>query len=271
MKCTAALPRGFEHLRNRRLEPFMGVRDHQLDAGQSALLQRAQEPQPEGRGFRRAEPQPQDLAAAVEIDAGGDYRRHRDDAAAVTDLQIRGVEPEIQPFALDWPVEKGIDALVNLAAELADLALGNAAHPHRLHQFVDLAGRYALDPGLLDDRDQCPLGGLARLQEGREITAAPQLRDLQFQRPQPGLEIAFAVAVAVRRALVAAFVPAGTDLAFDLELHQTLQHRLRQILEKIPAASIPQQLQECHSVIGHRVELRWMIEPRQLNLTEEAR
>jgi hypothetical protein len=42
----------------------------------------------------------------------------RDNAAAVTHLQISGVEPQIRPFAVERPVEKGVDALVDVLTEL---------------------------------------------------------------------------------------------------------------------------------------------------------
>ena len=49
---AATLPGGVQDFGNRRLEPFMGIRDHQLDAAQAAPGQRAQELGPEGLGLR---------------------------------------------------------------------------------------------------------------------------------------------------------------------------------------------------------------------------
>ena len=43
-------------------------------------------------------------------------------------------------------------------AETGDGAVGDARHPHGLHQVVDRAGRHALDIGLLDHRRQRLLG-----------------------------------------------------------------------------------------------------------------
>ena len=48
---AAALPGGMQHLCNGRLEPFMGIRDYELDAAQAAPCQRAQELGPEGLGL----------------------------------------------------------------------------------------------------------------------------------------------------------------------------------------------------------------------------
>jgi len=63
------------------------------------------------------------LDSAFGRDRHGDYRRDRDDAAAVTDFEVGGVEPKIRPFALDRAVEKGIDPFVDVLAQLGDLAL----------------------------------------------------------------------------------------------------------------------------------------------------
>jgi hypothetical protein len=192
-------------------------------------------------------------------------------AAGVAHLEVGGVEPQIRPFAFDPAIEEGADAHVDVLAERRDLALRDAAHAHRLDQLVDLARRDALDPRLLDDRDERLLGRLARLQEAREVAAAAQLRDLQLERPEPGLEVALAITVAVRRPLVAALVAPGADQSLSIELHQPLQHRLGQLLQKIPAAALLQQLEKCHSLLGHRVHLQSSVERQQPNLTEEAR
>jgi hypothetical protein len=47
----ATLPGGVQNFGNRRLEPLMRIRDHQLDAAQAAPGQRAQELDPEGLGL----------------------------------------------------------------------------------------------------------------------------------------------------------------------------------------------------------------------------
>ena len=74
-----------------------------------------------------AEAEADDLAPAV---IGGnrhnDYCRDRHDTAAVTDLEVGGVEPQIRPLALDRPLQEGVDPLVNILAQLGDLALRDA-------------------------------------------------------------------------------------------------------------------------------------------------
>ena len=177
-RCQVAL----QHLGDGGLEPFMGVGDDQLDAAQAAPAQLAQELGPEGLGLRGADLHAEHLAPAVAVDADGDDRGNRDDAAVLADLHVGGVDPQIGPVALDRPVEEGLHLLVDLLAQPADLALGDAAHAHRLDQIVDRAGRDALDVGFLDHRGQRLLGHPPRLQEAGKVAALPQLGDAQLDR-----------------------------------------------------------------------------------------
>ena len=48
-------------------------------------------------------------------------------------------------------------------------------------------------------------------------------------------------------------MPAGADQAFDIGFHQDLQHRLRHGSQEIAIAALLQQLDQRHSLIGHRV------------------
>jgi hypothetical protein len=68
---------------------------------------------------------------------------------------------------------------------------------HGLNQFVDRAGRDALDIGFLHNRGDGLLRHAARLEEAGEIAALAQLGNAQFDRPGARLPIAIAVAVAL--------------------------------------------------------------------------
>src|SRR6516162_9633294 len=86
--------------------------------------------------------------------------------------------------------------------------------------------RDTADPGLLDHRDQRLLGSLARLEERREVRSLTQLGDAQLQRAEARVQTPLAISVAVIEPVSAALVTAGADQAFDIGLHQNLQHRL---------------------------------------------
>jgi hypothetical protein len=101
------------------------------------------------------------------------------------------------------------------------------------------------------------LGSLARLEERREVRSLAQLGNPQLQRAKARIETTLAISVAVIEPLGAALVTAGADQAFDISLHQNLQHRLRHGSQKIAIAALLQQF-NCAillSVIGSSVVL----------------
>ena len=107
----------------------MGIRDDQLDALEAALDQALQEGRPEGLGFRWTDTEANNLPPAIGVGGDGDYGRHRDDAAALADLEVGGVEPQVGPFALERAIEEGTNPFVDLLAQFGDLALRDAGEP----------------------------------------------------------------------------------------------------------------------------------------------
>jgi len=61
---------------------------------------------------------PDDLALAIGVGGHGDYRRDRDDAAALALLEVGRVEPQIGPVAAQRTVEASIDAVIDVFAQL---------------------------------------------------------------------------------------------------------------------------------------------------------
>ena len=119
----AALPGGAEDADDRRLQPFVGVGYHQLDAGEAAGLEALQEVRPEHLGLRRADVQTNDLAPAIDIDGDGDYRCDRDNPAGGADLQVGGIEPQVGPFASKGAGQEAIHPLVDVLALTEDLEM----------------------------------------------------------------------------------------------------------------------------------------------------
>ena len=208
------------------------------------------------------------FAPPVGVHGHRDYGRHGDDAPALADLQIGGVEPQVGPLALQGAPQKGPDPLVDgepwvaigpramASAELGDGGLRDPAHAHRLDEVVDLARRDAGDPSLLDDGHQRLLDGLSRLQEPWEVGAGPELGDLEAQRPEPRLQRPVAGAVAPGRAVAGALVAPGADHALDVPPlrsdHDDLEHALGEAAEKVLVAALREQLGQRWSVVGHR-------------------
>ncbi len=181
---AAALPGGDENLRDRRLSALVGVGDDQLHSAQAAPGKLVQERRPECLGLRWADVLAEHFAPAIALTptATDTMRPPR-----LADLQVGGVDPQIRPVALDRPVEKSLDPLVDLPAQPAHLALGDAGHAHGLDQIIDRAGRDALDVGLLDHCRKRLLGHAPGLEEAREVAAVAQLGDAQLDRAGSGL------------------------------------------------------------------------------------
>ena len=70
------------------------------------------------------------LAPAVLVHRDGHYDGAADDPPVLAELQVGGVEPEIGPSALDGAREGRPDPLVDVRAEPAHLALGDAPTAH---------------------------------------------------------------------------------------------------------------------------------------------
>lgn len=122
------------------VEGYGGVRDHQLDATQAAAEQASEEIGPEGGGFRGADMPAHDLALAIGVGGHGDYGRDTDDAPALALLEVSGIEPKIGPFAFERAVEEAVHPFVDVLAEFADGAFGDAAQADGLDQILDAAG-----------------------------------------------------------------------------------------------------------------------------------
>ena len=197
--------------------------------------------------------QADDLPLAVGVHRDSNYRRDRHHPAALALLQVCRIEPQIRPFAGQRTIQERVHPLVDVLAELRDLAFADPRQPHGLHQIVDPPGRDAADPRLLDHRDKRLLGRLPGLAERREVGALPEFGETQLQRAEAGIQGAIAVAVPPGRALGAALVATGADHTVNIGLHQDLQHRLRYGSQKIAFADLLEQVGQWHSLVCHRV------------------
>src|SRR5207253_7268167 len=158
----------------------------------------------QGLGLGGADRHAQHLTPAVIVDGDSNDDRDRDDATAGADLHIGRIEPEIGPVALQRPIEKRGDLVVDLTAQSADLAFRDARHAHGFDQIIDRACRHAVHISLLDNRGEGFLGQAPRLQKHREVAALAQLWDAQLDRPGAGLPDPVSVAIAVIDAVRAA-------------------------------------------------------------------
>ena len=200
----AALHGGAGHHRLDGLaEAEVGVGDDQLHPGQPTGLERAQEGGPEGAVLVVANGEAEDLAAAVTAHAGGDHDRLGDDPAVDPGLAVGGIHEHIgEDLAGQGAVPEGADLAVQVGADAADLALGDAAvGAQGPDQVVDLAGGDAVQIGLHDHREQGLIDPPAALQQAGEERPGPQLGDAQLQIPGRGRQHPGPVAVALGQPL----------------------------------------------------------------------
>jgi hypothetical protein len=99
----------------------VGVGDDQLDAGQAALDQRAQEVAPEDLGLGLATVKADHLAPPRVVDALRDDQALPDDPAAVSDLLHLGVQPQIRIATLQRARAEGLHLLVKARADARHL------------------------------------------------------------------------------------------------------------------------------------------------------
>lgn len=254
---AATLPRCRQYLRDRGLDSAVVVGDDQLHATQAAVGQAAQEGLPERLSLRGANIHAQHFAPAVAVHAHGDDHRDADDASLLPDLHIGGIDPQVRPIAFDGTMEERIHAGVDLLAQPRHLALGDAGAAHGLHQVIHRPGRDALDVGFLDDRGQRLLGHPPRLKETRKVAALAQLRDLQLDRPGPGLPVTLAIAVALSQTVRVFRAIAGSRAGAHLQFHQPLAGKPDHLAQHVGVRALFQQALQLHHLVCHRWLLRW--------------
>jgi hypothetical protein len=253
----AALPWAAEHAGDGVLEALVRVADAQADAVEAAAAERAQELAPERLGLDLADVEADHLAPARFVHAVGDHDRLGTDVRAVADLLLLGIEPQVRVGALQRPLAEHLDLLIQAPAQPRHLVLGHA-HPELLDHPVDLAGRDAVDVGLLDDGDQRLLGAPPRLQEAREVPRArPQLRDRELDRAHARVPLARPVAVALGRpTLRGALAELRADHRRHLSLHQRVDHEPHRLADHVGVLRTHHLVDRVRSrhpaVLGHR-------------------
>jgi hypothetical protein len=180
---ATSLPCGVQHFGDGRFNALVGIGDHQLDAAQTTSSELAQELSPEGLGLGRSDIHAEHFAAAIAVDPDRNDHRDRDDASALPHLQI-GVDPQIGPVAFERTAEEGFHFLIDLLAQPADLAFGDAGHAHRFDHIVERTGsrRHARRPPARPRRAPSRRAGGAPGRSGSSCLCA-QLGDAQTHPP----------------------------------------------------------------------------------------
>lgn len=239
-------------------QPSMVVADDQPDTGQTTFDEATDEGRP-GRALvvARGELEPDDPPLAAVRDGGRHEGRHRGHPAGLADLDIRGVEPQVRIALVGQrAVAERLDLGVERGADAADLAPAERGDAERVDEVLDPARADAQHVGLLDDRQEGPLGPPARFEQRREVRPVADPRDGQFERAHPGVPAPLAVAVpAGQPALRIAFAVRHPGEPCHLGFHHRLgqhPHTLAQEIDVAVGDRLAHRLEHGHPVLGHR-------------------
>ena len=163
----------------------MGVADDELDAGQAAVAQVAQEVRPEGFGLTVTGRAAQYFPSAVGTHARCDHDGLGHDALVDADLAVGRVQEHVgERDVLQGAGPPDRDVSVELCADPRHFALADPGAAHRDHQVIDPSGADAFDVGLHHDRVQRDVDPPARTQQRREERPGAELGRSSLSGPQ---------------------------------------------------------------------------------------
>ncbi len=154
-------------------------------------------------------------------------------------LDVRRVEEHVREGGVaEGPVAERRDHRVELGADTRHLALADPGiDAQRGDEVVDLARADAVDVGLHHDRPEGSVDPPARLEQGREERAGPELRDAQLDVPGLRRQEPAPTPVPVGRPAIAPLVPDGPDRLVGLELDELLEDEGHRIAHDVGAAT----------------------------------
>jgi hypothetical protein len=239
---AGALPgAALEHAAHGFGRPHVSVAHHQPHAAEAALYEAGEELPPEGLALAVAHLEPQQLTAAIGIDAHGDDDGPGADLQRLAEpaVEVGGVEVEVRvTAAVERPLQEGLDLGIKALADAAHLRAGDAGlGADRLDQGVNFAGGDTLDPGLHDHGVQGLIDPSPGLQDRGEEAAGAEFGDREREVAHLGGEQAWPAAVAVAPAFLAALVAVGPEHGGDLQLDQLLQAVARQLGDQLPSGA----------------------------------
>ena len=234
---AAALPHGPGQVRRHCFhEAAMGVRGHQCHPGQPPGHQVREELVPRRTRLRGGHPQPEDFAAPVGVDPGGDHGHRVDHPPALSDFHGQGVGGEEHERAglAQRPVTESLDVLVQLLCHPADLGLRERVDAELTYELVHAPGR---DPGQVavrDHGDQCGLGPFAALEEPfGEVRAGPEFGDGHIDRAGAGVQGSVPVAVALCGTALGGLAVLGAADRVRVGGEQCVDHGLQQVAQQV--------------------------------------
>ena len=185
--------------RDRFHEPGVRVAGDEADPAEAAGDEVGEEAVPRSSRLRRRDPQAQDFPVPVAVHASRDEDHGVDDPAALADFHGEGVGGDERERAgvVEGAVAELVDVLVEVCRHPGHLRFGQRVDSEGLDELVHPPGRDPGEVAVRDDGDQRGLRSFATLEQPfREVGALAQLRDLNVDRADTGIEVTVAVAVA---------------------------------------------------------------------------
>src|SRR5207302_6949438 len=105
-------------------------------------------------------------------------------------------------------------------------------------------------------RRSAPSRPAGKVRERREVAAAPQLGDSQFDRTRTGLPVPLAVAIALVAPPRTAFAVPGAAQRFTLQLHHALGGKAEHLAQECRVGALLQKRAKGDLVFGHRGDPR---------------
>ena len=238
----------------------MGVGDHQAHAVQVAVFEAAEELGPERLVLRVPNVDAEDFSMPVGAQAGGDDHGFGDDLAAVADMHIGGVEPDVhERLVTQIPGAEHSDVGVDVFADPRHRRARHARVAAQGHdQVVDLPRRGH------DHRPQGFVDPPAGFEQLREERPGAELGDLDLEIPRRGRHHLGAVPVALRGAGQGAFMGLGADPSRHLGLDQLLDGISQDLRQRRPQGRVGvgetrAELGQGRLIVGHRaIPLSWL-------------
>jgi hypothetical protein len=178
--------------------------------------------------------------------------------AAITDLQVRRVEPEVGirligeragTERLDLGIERGTHA--------AHLALGHRGDAEGLDEILHPPRADPDHVRFLHHREEGAFGASPGFEQAREVAAIPDPRDRQVDRADAGIPAPLPVAVAAgQSSLRVSFAMGHAGDLGDLRFHHRLGEHPQAFSQEVhvPVTDrLAYRLEQRHSVLGHRV------------------
>ena len=236
----------------------MGVRHDQLDTAETTRLERTQELGPERFVLGVTDVEAEDFTAPISGDTYRDDNGLGHDPVVHAGLAIRRIQEHVREcHGAEVAAGERADFEVQVGADAGDFGLGDpGVGAEGFDQVVDLPGRDAMQIRFHHDSEQSLVDPAAALQQGREERPSSQLRDPKFQIAGRGRQCPGTGAVALRGAVVGAFILARANqrgrFGIDQFLIERFGHRPDPIRD-IGEFELGQQIKQGRLVKSHRV------------------